>query len=197
VRESAVGGEKDPASFMQIVRRRLNGSRDTDVPRFELDPKSPGAPRSRRAQDLVSTTAESGATIQELDASPVPRSAPFSAFATRQDSFQSVQSITPTPTPPRNGSFVSSASNHVPSAARPDQDAPAGRLGTVARATEDSTLAVIPAEAFRRLTKKFPKASAHIVQGEQQCSVSFMTFLIKTLYSHSHSPISRHFYCCS
>ncbi|KZT38510.1 patatin-domain-containing protein [Sistotremastrum suecicum HHB10207 ss-3] len=36
--------------------------------------------------------------------------------------------------------------------------------GTVARATEDTTLAVIPAEAFRRLTKKFPKSSAHIVQ---------------------------------
>ncbi|KAI0304599.1 patatin-domain-containing protein [Russula brevipes] len=36
--------------------------------------------------------------------------------------------------------------------------------GTVARATEDTTLAVIPAEAFRRLTKKFPNASAHIVQ---------------------------------
>lgn len=39
------------------------------------------------------------------------------------------------------------------------------RRGLVARATQDSTLAVIPAEAFRRLTKKFPKASAHIVQG--------------------------------
>lgn len=38
--------------------------------------------------------------------------------------------------------------------------------GTVAVAVEDATLAVIPAEAFRRLTKKFPKASAHIVQGE-------------------------------
>ncbi|KAF8580428.1 patatin-domain-containing protein [Ramaria rubella] len=36
--------------------------------------------------------------------------------------------------------------------------------GAVARATEDTTLAVIPAEAFKRLTKKFPKASAHIVQ---------------------------------
>ncbi|KAI9454834.1 patatin-domain-containing protein [Russula earlei] len=36
--------------------------------------------------------------------------------------------------------------------------------GTVAHATEDTTLAVIPAEAFRRLTKKFPNASAHIVQ---------------------------------
>lgn len=37
--------------------------------------------------------------------------------------------------------------------------------GTVAVAVEDTTLAVIPAEAFRRLTKNFPKASAHIVQG--------------------------------
>ncbi|KAJ7508598.1 hypothetical protein B0H11DRAFT_2304937, partial [Mycena galericulata] len=38
------------------------------------------------------------------------------------------------------------------------------RRGVVARATEDTTLAVIPAEAFRRLTKKFPKATGHIVQ---------------------------------
>ncbi|CAE6489891.1 unnamed protein product [Rhizoctonia solani] len=38
------------------------------------------------------------------------------------------------------------------------------RQGTIARATVDTTLAVIPAEAFRRLTHKFPKASAHIVQ---------------------------------
>lgn len=38
--------------------------------------------------------------------------------------------------------------------------------GLVARATEDTTLAVIPAEAFRRLTKKYPKATGHIVQGE-------------------------------
>ena len=39
------------------------------------------------------------------------------------------------------------------------------RQGVVARATVDTTLAVIPAEAFRRLTKKFPKATGHIVQG--------------------------------
>lgn len=33
----------------------------------------------------------------------------------------------------------------------------------VARAVEDTTVAVIPASAFRRLSKTFPKASAHIV----------------------------------
>ncbi len=37
--------------------------------------------------------------------------------------------------------------------------------GVIARATEDTTLAVIPAEAFRRLTKQYPKATGHIVQG--------------------------------
>jgi len=34
----------------------------------------------------------------------------------------------------------------------------------LARATVDTTIAVIPASAFRRLTRMFPKASAHIVQ---------------------------------
>lgn len=44
-------------------------------------------------------------------------------------------------------------------------DSPQLHHGIVGRATEDSTLAVIPAEAFRRVTKKFPKATSHIVQG--------------------------------
>jgi lysophospholipid hydrolase len=34
----------------------------------------------------------------------------------------------------------------------------------VAKAMVDTTLAVIPAEAFHRLTQKFPQAAAHIVQ---------------------------------
>ena len=34
---------------------------------------------------------------------------------------------------------------------------------TLARATVDTTLAVIPAEAFRRLTKKFPNAAAYVL----------------------------------
>ncbi|KAF9486503.1 patatin-domain-containing protein [Pholiota conissans] len=46
--------------------------------------------------------------------------------------------------------------------AKPPQSAK--MRGVVARATVDTTLAVIPAEAFRRLTKKFPKATGHIVQ---------------------------------
>lgn len=37
-------------------------------------------------------------------------------------------------------------------------------VGTIGRATVDTTLAVIPAEAFKRLTKKYPNSAAHIVQ---------------------------------
>ena len=48
---------------------------------------------------------------------------------------------------------------------RPVRRLTQARRGVVARATVDTTLAVIPAEAFRRLTKKFPKATGHIVQG--------------------------------
>jgi hypothetical protein len=54
------------------------------------------------------------------------------------------------------------------------------------RAVNDTTLAVIPAEAFGRLTKKFPKASAHIVQGK---SINFNLNYPYFLYQSS-SPAS-------
>ncbi|KAK2461472.1 hypothetical protein APHAL10511_005935 [Amanita phalloides] len=59
-------------------------------------------------------------------------------------------------------SVSSTARSHRPP---PDSTsaAPAHRA-VVARALEDTTLAVIPAEAFRRLTKKYPKATGHVVQ---------------------------------
>ena len=52
----------------------------------------------------------------------------------------------------------------VPESPRSGAAESAPRLGTMARATSDTTLAVIPAEAFRRLTAKFPSAASHIVQ---------------------------------
>ncbi|KAJ1980445.1 phosphatidylcholine and lysophosphatidylcholine phospholipase [Dimargaris verticillata] len=39
-----------------------------------------------------------------------------------------------------------------------------GHPDIIARATVDTTLAVLPVEAFHKLTRKFPTASAHIVQ---------------------------------
>ncbi|WVQ85079.1 lysophospholipase NTE1 [Cryptococcus sp. DSM 104549] len=49
--------------------------------------------------------------------------------------------------------------------------------GTIARATVDTTLAVIPAAAFKKLTRKFPKASGTVVQVvlERFSRVTFMT----------------------
>lgn len=49
--------------------------------------------------------------------------------------------------------------------------------GVIARATVDTTLAVIPAEAFRKVTRKYPKATGTIVQVvlERFSRVTFMT----------------------
>ncbi|KLT44470.1 patatin-domain-containing protein [Cutaneotrichosporon oleaginosum] len=80
--------------------------------------------------------------------------------------------------------------------------------GTVARATVDSTLAVIPIEAFKKLTRKFPKATGSIVQVvlERFSRVTFMTAhkflgLTKeilrseaTLNSLVSYPLPRYFY---
>lgn len=73
-------------------------------------------------------------------------------------------------------SAVSSGSNHTAyGRRRPAPEHHSHHYGVVARATEDSTLAVIPAEAFRRLTKKFPKAAAHIVQGMPRLLTSIVS----------------------
>ncbi|KAL4401187.1 phosphatidylcholine and lysophosphatidylcholine phospholipase [Malassezia pachydermatis] len=45
----------------------------------------------------------------------------------------------------------------------PTSDMP-NQTGTIARAMSDTTLAVIPADAFRRLTVKYPSAASYIVQ---------------------------------
>lgn len=67
------------------------------------------------------------------------------------------------PTTP--GSILSGFSGNGPSARGVhDGGLPNEELGTVGRATVDTTLAVIPAIAFKRLTKRYPNAAAHIVQ---------------------------------
>jgi lysophospholipid hydrolase len=80
--------------------------------------------------------------------------------------------------------------------------------GTVARATVDSTLAVIPIEAFKKLTRKFPKATGSIVQVvlERFSRVTFMTAhkflgltkeILRSEATLNHLvsyPLPRHFY---
>lgn len=62
-----------------------------------------------------------------------------------------------------SSSQTGGAASH-PHVSRPSDSLHPSVQSTVARATQDTTLAVIPAEAFKRLTKKFPNAAAHIVQ---------------------------------
>lgn len=122
------------------IRTRARRS-DSDVSQLNLNLNFT-SPRSRGRGGSVSS---SGSTIHAADAaSPQARaSSPIGI------PFSSGSSGRTRPTRRRAGDA------HAPS-----------HYGVVARATEDSTLAVIPAEAFRRLTKKFPKATAHIVQGK-------------------------------
>lgn len=85
--------------------------------------------------------------------------------------------------PPQAYSRSRSASGAGGSTRRANADRAAHPLGptalngTIARATVDTTLAVIPAEAFKKLTRKYPKASGTIVQVvlERFSRVTFMT----------------------
>ncbi|KAJ7103059.1 hypothetical protein B0H15DRAFT_810792 [Mycena belliarum] len=107
---------------------------NSDVSHLDLKPGTPGAPITRR-----SSTSSSASTVHILPTRAGSMSPNY------------VDEPEPMRTPPVSR--------------RPLPSRPASiHRGVVARATEDTTLAVIPAEAFRRLTKKFPKATGHIVQ---------------------------------
>lgn len=61
-----------------------------------------------------------------------------------------------------NRASASGHANNGPSPA--DRRFMPERIGTIGRATTDTTLAVIPAEAFKRLTRRYPSSAAHIIQ---------------------------------
>ncbi|KAH9837348.1 patatin-domain-containing protein [Rhodofomes roseus] len=123
-------------STTQTPPRTRSRRSDSDVSNFNL-----GTLRSPNRRPSVSS---SGSTVHQEDVtSPRPQS------------------------PPRRSQSPFPQSSRIPSGGRPKSHVsaePDSHYSAVARAAEDSTLAVIPAEAFRRLTKKFPKATAHIVQ---------------------------------
>jgi lysophospholipid hydrolase len=115
--------------------------------------------RSNRTISDVSTFDLDGRGATPISRSPRPN--------IRRESVSSSTSTihpldVPSPLPSNN-----SQPREPPSAAHPRALPRRTSLhrGVVARAKEDTTLAVIPADAFQRLTKKFPKATGHIVQG--------------------------------
>ena len=82
----------------------------------------------------------------------------------RQSSLSSASTVQP-PSVSHYSSARSAASTTRLSRPQTDSTPAPAHRAVVARALEDTTLAVIPAEAFRRLTKKYPKATGHVVQG--------------------------------
>lgn len=164
------------------ARTRLNRA-NSDVSHFDLS--LPGQTAARSRSPSVASSSGSTVLAGEGAASPTPTvtgAGPRSSNATDVDSDGTQTLRSPTVAALRSPSVRSRTSSAPSTPQRRSTPAPSypqrGQQrkmpslhphqihhGTVARATEDSTLAVIPAEAFRRLTKKFPKATAHIVQG--------------------------------
>ena len=137
--------ELEPVSVASTQRtplRRRPGRSNSDVSNLSL-----GTMRSPTRRPSVSSSAS---TVHQEDVKS-PRA---------QSPYRRSQSPLPFPQSSRIPSGTSTRPKSTVSAE------PESHFSAVARAAEDSSLAVIPAEAFRRLTKKFPKATAHIVQGE-------------------------------
>jgi lysophospholipid hydrolase len=114
---------------------------ETIIPPLDLsgNPTRP-SPRPRRSSESSNTTSS---TVHAAGSRFTSSPSSYSSFGAGMPSFG-----------------TSRASDRAP--LHPNQTP----RGVIARATEDTTLAVIPAEAFKRLTKKHPKATGHIVQGK-------------------------------
>lgn len=148
--DSISGSERSSVRPAHRVRPHRSNS---DVSAMHLDltpnPQRSASPEviSPRSRGRGASVSSSGSTIHAADVYSPPRPRSVSQGP-------SVSGVSSTSTQTASGRRrpIPVNSNY-------------GSYGVVARATEDSTLAVIPAEAFRRLTKKFPKAAAHIVQG--------------------------------
>ena len=152
---------------------RKRGRYDSDVSQMDLgDPVQ--APKASPTQALVRRKASVVSSQSSASTVHVSHEAPTTStnVTLHEDPDQDWPPTTWSPpsesssgTPHRTSS--QRGSDYFAAPRRQKASKPNGPLqqGTIARATTDATLAVIPAEAFRRLTQKYPKASAHIVQG--------------------------------
>lgn len=130
------------ASTQRTPPRTRPGRSNSDVSNLSL-----GTLRSPTRRPSVSS---SGSTVHQEDATSPRAQSPHRRSQSPLPFPQSARIPSGTSTRPKSNVSVE----------------PENHYSAVARAAEDSSLAVIPAEAFRRLTKKFPKATAHIVQGK-------------------------------
>lgn len=138
--------QDDPNVVDEFAKRNpLHHRADSDVSRLELESKPRGHARKSSMSSTASTVHASGILSPSRDGSLSPTSYEESYF------------------PPVLPASQAERVNPV-----------SVQRGIIARATEDTTLAVIPAEAFRRLTKNYPKATGHIVQGSINSETSVL-----------------------
>lgn len=171
----------DRSTVRSPIRVRARRS-DSDVSAMNLNLASQmtGSPRvmSPRSRGRGASVSSSGSTIHAAD---IP--SPGRRRSSSQGPSISGRSTTSTQT--------------ASTRRRPVPVPESASYGVVARASEDSTLAVIPAEAFRRLTKKFPKAAAHIVQGKPKHLSEKTTFAdSNSSISYPYTILSRHIQRC-
>jgi lysophospholipid hydrolase len=153
---------RSPVSEQLILRGRAE-----TTPSPDLDRASTRSPSSspHRPESIVSGRSSTGSTVLAHDfRSPSAVDPPVQDWDPSGWSPPSVSQPTTPNAGPRNFDLTSRNDPFPRGRASATVFHPVQR-GTVVRAVNDTTLAVIPAEAFGRLTKKFPKASAHIVQG--------------------------------
>lgn len=190
------------------LRRR--GRFNSDVSNFDLgnaDTRSISPhPAARRSGSVVSSHS-SASTIQgALDQDNQTTSLHIPTVS--DDAEQDYTAATWSPpsesksspgTPQYRPSERASETYFSPTSARPAKarQTNAPQQGIIARAVTDTTLAVIPAEAFRRLTQKFPKASAHIVQGRLHSTCFACGFADLSCCSHFNSVLSCYISVCA
>lgn len=155
---SATVQDGDTSTIMDPLEQNDDGVTSSlyHAPDLQMPPAQAAAPFSHFAPSYHPSPA--GTPISSL---PGSTHSPY--FRGRATSIHALHEAAGGPNTP--GSILSAMSSSAHGHYHPQADyLPRQGAGTVARATVDTTLAVIPAEAFKRLTKKFPNAAAHIVQ---------------------------------
>ncbi|KAF2191243.1 lysophospholipase NTE1 [Zopfia rhizophila CBS 207.26] len=127
-------GKQSRHSVARMSSFGLDDSRPESPVQPLETPPSRGGLRDRRASNLASPTA--GGRLPSVP----PLSLDTNGVANNHQ---------------KSKTGKSRSRSRKPKSAHPD---------IVARATEDTTIAIIPATAFRRLTRVYPKATSHIVQ---------------------------------
>ncbi|KAL1413178.1 phosphatidylcholine and lysophosphatidylcholine phospholipase [Vanrija albida] len=204
---SSLFAEERPRSRANSDVSQLDGKTMGSSSSTEVAPQDGPRPPSSPSTSTVDGTIRQSSSSPEINRLPLSAESSHPSTSTHSPMFGPLSGMTSLKPPQlehQPGSRGSGSSRHR-------QQTPLESVamkGTIARATVDSTLAVIPAEAFRKLTRKFPKAAGSIVQVvlERFSRVTFMTahkFLgltreilrsesaLNSLVSH---PLPRSFY---